>query len=134
MAVALVTVLHERAAPPRIYFGLRQHSGGGHATRGAPASVRDDACGWLNTASCGHRKQIVDAGFVDRLFLSTDTVLSLLLLPAETYEEREKTNPDGMLFNTRTLIPYLKKIGISRREIDTITVKNPRRFFARSEV
>jgi predicted metal-dependent phosphotriesterase family hydrolase len=39
--------------------------------------------------------------------------------------------PDGMLFNTRKLIPYLKQIGVSDQEIDIITVDNPRRFFSR---
>jgi predicted metal-dependent phosphotriesterase family hydrolase len=38
-------------------------------------------------------------------------------------------NPDGMLFNTRKTIPYLKQIGVTSQEIRTITVENPRRFF-----
>jgi phosphotriesterase-related protein len=69
-------------------------------------------------------KQLIDAGFVEKMFLSNDWVLG------DT--EREELNPDGMLFNTRKTIPYLKKIGVSRHEIKTITVDNPRRFFARS--
>jgi phosphotriesterase-related protein len=69
-------------------------------------------------------KQLIDAGFVDRMFLSNDWVFGDL--------EREKLNPDGMLFNTRKTIPYLKENGVSRRQIDAITVGNPRRFFARS--
>lgn len=69
-------------------------------------------------------KQLIDAGFVEKMFLSNDWVLG------DT--EREELNPDGMLFNTRKTIPYLKEIGVSRRDIRTITVDNPRRFFARS--
>jgi predicted metal-dependent phosphotriesterase family hydrolase len=41
----------------------------------------------------------------------------------------EKMNPDGMLFNTRKTIPYLKQIGVTDRQIRTITVENPRHFF-----
>lgn len=68
-------------------------------------------------------KQLIDAGFVDKIFLSNDWVLGDV--------ERDKLNPDGMLFNMRKTIPYLKKIGVSRRDIRVITVENPRRFFGR---
>jgi hypothetical protein len=47
-------------------------------------------------------KQLIDAGFVDRLFLS-----------ALGDAEREKVNPDGLLYTTRKTIPYLKRIGVS---------------------
>ena len=69
----------------------------------------------------GYVKQLVDAGFGDRIFLSNDWEL-----------EREKINPDGFLFNTRKTIPYLRQLGVSQREIDTITVENPKRFFGRT--
>jgi phosphotriesterase-related protein len=68
-------------------------------------------------------KQLVDAGFVDKMFLSNDWTFGDV--------EREQLNPDGMLFNTRRSIPYLRQIGVSRREIRAITVDNPRRFFSR---
>jgi phosphotriesterase-related protein len=68
-------------------------------------------------------KELIDAGFVDRMFLSNDWVLG------DT--EREELNPDGMLFNTRKTIPYLRQIGVSQRDIDIITIENPRRFFSR---
>jgi predicted metal-dependent phosphotriesterase family hydrolase len=38
-------------------------------------------------------------------------------------------NPDGMLFNIRKTIPYLKEIGVTDQAIRTITVENPKRFF-----
>ena len=69
-------------------------------------------------------KQLIDAGFVQKIFLSNDWVLGDV--------EREKLNPDGMLFSIRKTIPYLKKIGISQQQIDVITIENPRRFFGRS--
>lgn len=69
-------------------------------------------------------EQLIDAGFGHKIFLSNDWVLG------DT--AREELNPDGMLFNTRKTIPYLKGIGVSRRAIRAITVDNPARFFARS--
>jgi phosphotriesterase-related protein len=69
-------------------------------------------------------KQLIDGGFVDKMFLSNDWVFGDV--------EREKLNPDGMLFNTRKTIPYLKQIGVSHAEIQAITVDNARRFFSRS--
>jgi predicted metal-dependent phosphotriesterase family hydrolase len=68
-------------------------------------------------------KQLIEAGFVDRMFLSNDWVLG------DT--DRERLNPDGMLFTTRKTLPYLKQIGVSQRDIHIITVENPRRFFSR---
>ncbi len=68
----------------------------------------------------GYVKQLIDAGFGDRIFLSNDWEL-----------DRDNINPDGLLFNTRRTIPYLKQLGISEQEIRAITVDNPRRFFTR---
>ena len=69
----------------------------------------------------GYVKQLIDAGFGDKILLSNDWEL-----------ERETINPDGFLFNTRKTIPYLKQLGVSQRDIHAITVDNPKRFFARS--
>ncbi len=78
-------------------------------------------------------KLLVDAGFADKIFLSTDSEFGGSLLPEETKEWRETIDPpDGMLFNTRKLIPYLKQIGVSDHNIHTITVENPRYFFSLS--
>ena len=82
---------------------------------------------WQRRAEC--IKQLIDAGFVDKLFLSNDVVLGAALLPAEGQGDREKNNPDGMLFNSRRLIPWLKENGVSDRAIRSITVDNPGRFF-----
>ena len=59
--------------------------------------------------------QLIDAGFVDRLFLSNDAVLGAALLPAEGQGDREKNNPDGILFNSRRLrtrVAPLASIGL----------------------
>ncbi len=68
----------------------------------------------------GYVKQLIDAGFGDRIFLSQDWEL-----------EREQMNPDAFLFNTRHAIPYLKQLGVTEQQIHAITVDNPKRFFAR---
>jgi phosphotriesterase-related protein len=77
---------------------------------------------WQKRADC--IKQLMDAGFVDKIFLSNDWVHGDVA--------REKINPDGMLFTIRKTIPYLKQIGVSQRQIHAITVENPKRFFSRS--
>jgi phosphotriesterase-related protein len=74
---------------------------------------------WQKRADC--IKQVMDAGFVDKMFLSNDWVHGDV--------EREKVNPDGMLFTIRKTIPYLKQIGVSDQSIRAMTVENPRRFF-----
>ena len=78
-------------------------------------------------------KLLTDAGFSDRIFLSQDSEFGGSLLPDEEKEWRDKIDPpDGMLFITRKMLPYLKQLGISQREIHAITVDNPKRFFART--
>ncbi len=74
---------------------------------------------WQKRVEC--IKQLIDAGFVKQLFLSNDWVFGDV--------ERDKINPDGLLYTTRKTIPYLKHIGVTDREIRIITVENPRRFF-----
>jgi phosphotriesterase-related protein len=98
-----------------------------HAFYGAVESAKDQPgyikermeVPWQKRA--GYIKQLIDAGCGDKLFLSNDWEL-----------DREKINPDGLLFNTRKTLPYLKQIGVSPQHIYAITVENPKRFFSRS--
>ena len=76
---------------------------------------------WQRRADC--IRQLIDAGFLDKLFLSNDWVHGDI--------EREKVNPDGMLFTVRKTIPYLRQSGVTRQQIHAMTVENPRRFFSR---
>jgi len=69
-------------------------------------------------------KRLIDAGFVDKMFFSNDWVHGDI--------EREKVNPDGMLFTIRKTIPYLKQLGVSEQQIQTIAIENPKRFFSRT--
>jgi phosphotriesterase-related protein len=75
-------------------------------------------------------KSLVDAGFASKVFLSQDSEFGGTLIPKEAREWRETIDPpDGLLFTIRQLLPHLKKIGVSDRDIHTMTVENPRRFF-----
>ncbi len=77
---------------------------------------------WQRRVEC--IRQLIDAGFVNQLFLSNDWVFG--------DGERDKVNPDGLLYTTRKTIPYLKQIGVSQQAIHAITVENSKRFFSRS--
>ena len=77
---------------------------------------------WQRRVECV--KQLIDAGFVDQLFLSNDWVFGDV--------ERDRVNPDGLLYTTRKTIPFLKQVGVSQRAVHAITVENPKRFFSRS--
>jgi predicted metal-dependent phosphotriesterase family hydrolase len=79
------------------------------------------------SAHCGSRSKrtratrCIETRLHAQLFLSNDWVFG------DT--ERDKINPDGLLYTTRKTIPYLKHIGVTEPEIRIITVENPRRFF-----
>jgi phosphotriesterase-related protein len=75
-------------------------------------------------------RQLCDAGFANKIFLSQDVELGGSLLPEDAKEWRDMIDPpDGLLFTTRKLIPYLEHSGVPERDIHTMTVENPRRFF-----
>lgn len=74
-------------------------------------------------------KTLIDAGFAKQLFLSNDWYFGISIAGTGAMEILEQRNPDGMLFNTRNTIPYLKQLGVTAEQIRTITVENPRHFF-----
>ena len=74
-------------------------------------------------------KKLVDAGYANRMFLSNDWFFGIAISATGAMETFEKTNPDGILFATRKVIPYLEQIGVSGQAIRTMTVENPKRFF-----
>ena len=79
-------------------------------------------------------KLLAEAGFAGKIFLSQDAEFGGSLLAEDAKDFRSKLDPaDGMLFTARKLIPYLKQIGVSDRDIHTMTVENPRSFFAISQ-
>lgn len=100
-----------------------------HMTWGA-GTVRGESTetlSWQQRAEC--IKKLIDAGFVTKIFLSNDWYFGISIAGAGAMEAKDKSNPDGILFNTRKTIPYLKQIGVTDQAIRTITVENPKRFF-----
>ncbi|HET7086751.1 MAG TPA: twin-arginine translocation signal domain-containing protein [Rhizomicrobium sp.] len=98
-----------------------------HVHRGVAADAQPS---FERRAEC--IKLLIDAGFATKIFLSQDAEFGGALLPEDAKSWREKIDPpEGMLFTTQHLIPYLKKIGVSDSDIRTMTVDNPRSFFGK---
>ena len=74
-------------------------------------------------------KQLIDAGFSHRIMLSHDHDIPRALPTQKLRDERQDYNPDGYLFITRHVLPYLLELGASVEDINRIMVENPRRFF-----
>jgi phosphotriesterase-related protein len=132
----------EGVNPSRVAFGHSDDSGDtsyliGLCKRGYSLDMDhmnyglapDTALPWQKRAD--NIVRLIDAGFSRQLMFSHDSAFSSSLLPPGARERREQINPDGMLFNSRQLIPYLIRNGISQAAIHTITVENPRRFLER---
>ena len=64
---------------------------------------------------------LIDAGYAHRIMLSHDWCVNT--------PEAFSYNPDGYLFITRRVLPYLKELGVPQEVVDQITIENPRRFF-----
>ncbi|MQF88444.1 MAG: phosphotriesterase-related protein [SAR202 cluster bacterium] len=75
-------------------------------------------------------KQLIDAGYTDRIMLSHDHSVPKARYGVAVQEERIKYNPDGYNFITRNVLPRLKDMGVSDDTINQIMVENPRRFLA----
>ena len=71
-------------------------------------------------------KKLMDAGFTHRLMLGHDW--SAWNWGGVGNAERHQANPDGWLFTTRKILPRLKKLGATDKDIHTLMVDNPRRF------
>ncbi|MBC8279374.1 MAG: phosphotriesterase-related protein [Chloroflexi bacterium] len=74
-------------------------------------------------------KQLIDAGYPNRIMLSHDHSVPKARYGLEVQEARVKYNPDGYNFITRNVLPRLKDLGVSEDAINQIMVENPRRFF-----
>jgi len=99
-----------------------------HVHRGLMANVKPS---FERRAQC--IKMLVDAGFADKLFLSTDSEFGGSLLPEESRDWRENIDPpEGMLFSALRLLPRLRELGVSSKQIHVITVENPNAFFRRN--
>jgi phosphotriesterase-related protein len=76
-------------------------------------------------------KKLIDAGFNDRIMLANDWMFGLTITPTATMDVLNERNPHGNLFNLRNTLPYLRQLGVTDEQIHTITVTNPKAFFAR---
>ena len=74
-------------------------------------------------------KKLIDDGFGERIMLSHDWSVSLLITNREMQAQRTQYNPDGYLFISRRVVPRLKELGATDGDIQNIFVNNPRRFF-----
>jgi len=101
-----------------IFYGLPAMGGG---SEGNPS--------WQDRAAM--IKKLIDAGFGDRIFLASDWFFSLTIAPTEALAAYRQRNPSGNRINLRDTIPYLRQLGVTDAQIRTITIDNPRRFFAR---
>ncbi len=78
-------------------------------------------------------QKLIAAGFVERLFLSNDWYFGVSIAPKGAMAMLDQAVPDGMLFDHRKTIPYLKQLGVTDAQLRMIMVENPRRFFAREK-
>jgi phosphotriesterase-related protein len=74
-------------------------------------------------------RKLIDAGFVERIFVSNDWYFGLSMAPAGAMETFEALNPDGVLFTSRKALPLLGQLGVTEGQIRAMTRENPRRFF-----
>ena len=74
-------------------------------------------------------KQLIDAGFGDRLLLGHDWHVGFTVATRELQEQRRRHNPDGYLFISRKVLPRLRQLGVSEPAATALVEHNPRRFF-----
>lgn len=97
-----------------------------HLTRGA-SEAQTKVLSWRKRTEC--IAKLIAAGYTNRIFLSNDWFFGASIAVTGAMEIMDGANPDGMLFNHRKTLPYLKQLGVSDQQIRTLTVDNPRRFF-----
>jgi phosphotriesterase-related protein len=102
-----------------LFYGLASMGGGSNAI---PT--------WQERATM--LRKLIDAGFNDRIFLASDWMFALTIAPTGTFDVLKERNAAGNLFNVRNTLPYLRQLGVTEEQIRTITVMNPRVFFARN--
>lgn len=138
-----VVLEDEGAEPGRVCFDHSDDSGHldyllGLARRGYYLSMDHVHRGLLTEFEPSFEKRVecikalVDAGFADRLFLSSDSEFGGSLLPREQREWRENIDPaEGMLFVVQRLLPRLRDAGVTAAQIQRMTVGNPGAFLGR---
>lgn len=72
--------------------------------------------------------KLIEAGFAGQLLLSHDEPIWAGLLTGEDQERHQRSNPDGITFISKVIIPGLEKLGVPAEVISGIVVDNPRRW------
>lgn len=99
-----------------VYLSLDHHPGG----RAGPPD-------WQERTAIA--KRLMDAGYAHRLMFGHDMVVRVSRDDPNVLRERLAYNPDSYLFVARKVLPRLRELGASERDIQAVTVDNPRRFF-----
>jgi phosphotriesterase-related protein len=76
--------------------------------------------------------KLIEAGFAAQVLLSHDEPIWAGLLTDEDQERHLRSNPDGLTFLSKVVIPGLEKLGISSDVISGLVVDNPRRWLSGS--
>lgn len=76
--------------------------------------------------------KLIEAGFATQVLLSHDEPIWAGLLTDQDQERHLRSNPDGLTFLSKVVIPGLEKLGISSDVISGLVVDNPRRWLAGS--
>jgi phosphotriesterase-related protein len=74
-------------------------------------------------------KKLMDAGWTEKLMVSHDDPMTMLIAPKAVFDERIKRNPDHICFIARKMLPYLRELGATEGNVRQITVNNPAMFF-----
>lgn len=76
-------------------------------------------------------KELIEAGYADRLLPSHDCLLVRVQADnAEmSEEERLRLNPHGYLYVNKVVFPWLREMGVSESTLDRLCVTGPRNFF-----
>ncbi len=73
-------------------------------------------------------KRLIDEGWAHRIMLGHDHSVPRGQPTPEMREQRANYQPEGYSFISRRVLPYLRELGASEENIQTIMVENPRRF------
>jgi phosphotriesterase-related protein len=76
--------------------------------------------------------RLVESGFASQVLLSHDEPIWAGLLTDEDQERHRRSNPDGLTFISKVVLPGLEKIGIPADVISGIVADNPRRWLSGS--
>jgi phosphotriesterase-related protein len=72
--------------------------------------------------------RLIESGFGSQLLLSHDEPIWAGLLTDDDQDRHLRSNPDGLTFISKVVLPGLEKIGIPTDVITGIVVDNPRRW------